>query len=317
MGIDLGNSLGAIIGSGAGMIGGGITGFRGTPDQYTYQDQTQETTLKAKDATQRAMEQQSYQQYLKQLQATNLQQQIAQEADPLRQAALQQQLQVISGEAFGGPSEQELGQINQLRSAMIGQGQDDIQKFLTENMRQTVSGAASRGLRGQALAELEGRVLETGNEQFGNLVQQANLVAAQNAISLPQQRMAMQNQAATGGLNYAQLLQQQALQNRNLTQNPYLLTQLQNERLQTASQKGNVTNMTPGQKGGFWNGITGMFGGMAAGAGAGQQMQQAFTPAQQGYVAQQPQPQGQQFAGGLAGGNAYSGMGGGGYGGMV
>lgn len=260
------------IGAGASALGGIIGGVKGKPKQTTNTSGTSQTVFDPATGREKQLQDQSYQQYLKQLQLADMQQQAAAETDPLRQAALQQQMQVLSGEAFGGPNEQELQQINQLRQAMIGQGQGDIQRFIDDNMRSTVSSAAGRGLRGQALGELQGRVLESGNEQYGNLVNQANLTAAQQAIAMPQQRLQQQSNAAAQGLTFAQQMQQQALANRQQTQNPYLLQQLMNERLQggITSQTGN--SVTPGQGGGFMGGLVGGLGGAAQGALAGAQI---------------------------------------------
>ncbi len=281
MGVDLGNSMGSLIGAGAGMIGGGIGGFRGTPDQYQYQDTESQLKVGDKSAQQKSLEKQSYQQYLKAVEAANLAQATANEADPYRKAAMEQQLAILTGQGFGA-NEQELQQINNIRNAMVQQGSQGINQFMDTNMRNTVASAAGQGLRGQALGELQGRVIESGNQQMGALQNQANLQAAQLAVQLPQQRMQMQSQAAAQGLSYAQQLQQQALQNRLQTQNPYLLAQLQNERMATGKQIGNTTNMTPGAKGGFWSGIQGAMTGMAAGANAGAQVQQAVQPTMQG-----------------------------------
>lgn len=274
------------IGAGASALGGVISGVKGKGASKTNSTSTQQTVFDPATGREKQMQDQSYQQYLKQLQLADMQQQAAAETDPLRQAALQQQIQVLSGEAFSGPNEQELQQINQLRQAMIGQGQSDIQRFIDDNMRSTVSSAAGRGLRGQALGELQGRVLESGNEQYGNLVNQANLTAAQQAIAMPQQRLAAQSQAAGQGLNFAQQMQQQALANRQQTQNPYLLQQLMNERLQggVTTQTGN--SVTPGQGGGLMGGIIGGLGGAAQGALAGAQIGSMMqSPAPRSYGA--------------------------------
>lgn len=310
----MGSMYSGLIGAAVGATGGIISGARGTPDQLQYQDTTSSMELGDRSIKQRNMEQYSYNQYLKQLEAANLSQKIATESDPLRQAALAQQLGLLTGEAFAGPNEQEQAQIDALRQSMVTQGSQDINKMLDERMRQTVSGAAGRGLRGQALGELQGRVIDAGSEELGRLVNQANLTAAQNAISLPQQRLAMQNQAANQAQAYTNMLAQQALQNRTITQNPYLMQQLQNERLATATQKQGTVNRTPGAKGGFWNAVTGGLGGSMAGwqigSGGGGMDMGSMGESGQGTA-------GSGFFGG--GGSSSSGLGsgmGGGYGGF-
>ncbi len=267
--------IGEVIGGATGAIGGLVGGLSGTPDQVTNTNQTSSTTLANKSNQQRQLEANSYQQYLKQLEAVNLQQQAATETDPFRQAALQQQLQLLNGQGFA-PTAQEQQQIQAIRDAQIGQGTADINRYTDESLRKVVSGAAGRGLRGQALGQLQGDVIDTGAQQLGNLVNQANLTAAQNAINLPQNRLTMQNQAAQSGLTYAQQLQQQALNNRTTVQNPYLLTQLQNERLQTGTTNQVGSNVTPGQKGSIMGGILGAAGGALSGATTGGLLQGAF-----------------------------------------
>ncbi len=274
----LGAAVGPIIGSALGGIGGAISGARGTPDQNQNTSSTSKTTLVGKSNQQADLEQQSYQQYLQQLQLADLSQQAANESDPYRQAALQQQLQVLQGNGFA-PNAQEQQQIQAIRDATVNAGSADINRLLEQQMQKTVGSAAGRGLRGQALGDLQARVIDSGANQYGSLVNQANLRAAQQAISLPQQRLAFQQQAAGTGLSYAQQLQQQALQNRTLTQNPFLLQQLQQERLATGTQNSSGNTNTPGQSGSFLGALGGFFTGGAAGAGAGAQVQQAF----QGY----------------------------------
>jgi hypothetical protein len=93
---------------------------------------------------------------------------------------------------------------------------------------------------------------------MGNLVQQANLVAAQQAQQAPLQRIGIQGGLANQNANFMEQLRQQAIANRQALQNPVLMNNLQQERMAAAG----VTQTNPASFGD-------VAGGALAGAGAG------------------------------------------------
>jgi len=240
----------------ASAIGGAIKGARGTPGQR----QTSQTQLAKKTPQQLQMEQASMDNFRRQQEMAGQFEQGIQGADQLRDPAIQAYLQQISGEAFQA-TPQELAQIQTVRDAMVNLGTQDINRFTQQGLTQATSGAAARGLRGQAMGSLRGQVLESANQQVGNIANNANLFAGQQAMNQPYQRVAAQQSALQQGLTYGDILRQQAQQNRQMLQNPILMQQLQNERLNTATR----TQTTPGEKGGVWGAITGGLTGAATG----------------------------------------------------
>lgn len=242
------------IGAGLGAVnavGGAIKGARGTPATGA--------VLPGKSKMQKSLEKDSLANYQAQQQLVQGQEQAMQSANQLRDPAIQAYLQQISGEAFN-LSPQEQANIEGLRSALVNQGRADIQNFVDEGLVQATSGAAARGLRGQALGQTRGGVISKGAQQIGSVVNQANALAAQQAMNLPFQRVAAQQQALQTGLTYGDTLRNQAAQNRQQLQSPYLLNQLQNDRLARAGQAA--------QPGGFWGGVTGGITGLSTGLGS-------------------------------------------------
>jgi hypothetical protein len=246
------------IGAGLGAVsavGGAIKGARGTPATGA--------VLPGKSKVQKGLEKDSLANYQAQMQLAQGQEQAMQSANQMRDPAIQAYLQQISGEAFN-LTPQEQANIQGLRSALVSQGQADVQNFVDEGLVQATSGAAARGLRGQALGQTRGGVINKGTQQMGSIVNQANTLAAQQAMQMPYQRVQAQQGALQQGLTYGDNLRNQASANRQSLQSPYLLSQLQNDRLARAGQ--------PAQPGGFWGGLTGGIAGAASGLGSAANM---------------------------------------------
>jgi alkylated DNA nucleotide flippase Atl1 len=196
------------------------------------------------------------------------------------QAQAQQSLSdIIAGRSFQvSPEEQRL--IEAQRQSQISLGEQDINKFLDERLQEVVGSAAGRGLRGQALGELQSDVIKQGSEAQARLVGQANLSALQQAQNLPFQRVAAQQPAISQGFTTADLLRQQAFANRQALSSPDLLRQLQQERFAKATRVNET--YSPGRQGstmdGLIGGIQGGLGGFAAGQSIGQGIAGAKTP---------------------------------------
>lgn len=244
----------AEIGLGVGALGGFLSGAKGTPDQK------QITSRGPASPEELQLQQQGMQQYLKQLGLLGGVDDNVQDLDPLRQAALGQQMGVLTGQAFA-PNQQELSQIENMRQQQINAGTGDIQRFLDQNQGQIASSAGMRGLRGQALAQLQGQALDTAGQQFGNLVNQAGMQATQSQMQAPYQRVAAQAGAAQQGMTYQDQLRQQAINNRQMASNPALLSYYGNMRDTITTQ--------PGQKGSFLGGVQGALMGGMTGYGQG------------------------------------------------
>jgi hypothetical protein len=268
-------------------LAGAVKGAKGTPEVQQFQDATtsnktdqtqrQQTTFAPATEQERQLQQQSLQNYLAQQDLINQGQQRVAQYDPLRQAAMDQTQAILSGQATQVTPQEQM-QLDNLRQALVAQGTSDIQQFQDQGLRQALSAAGSRGLRGQALGELQGRVLQEGTRQYGALQNQANQMVAQQTLQLPYQRIAAQQPFLQQGLTLQDQLSQQAIQNRQLAQNPYLLSLLNQNRLAagttTSTNRGTTTgtqrgvNTTPAQAGSVSDAILGGLGGAAAGASA-------------------------------------------------
>lgn len=170
---------------------------------------------------------------------------------------------VLNGDAFNINPQQQ-AQIDNIRNASIQAGQGDIQDYLDSNLSKISNSAGVRGLRGQAVSQLQGDALGASAKQYGNLVNQANLTAANQALAVPYQQASLQANTANSNSNYANNIQQQAINNQQMLQNPTLLNYYQNERLGAAGQ----TTSTPGSLGSVLGGALGGAGAAAGGIGA-------------------------------------------------
>lgn len=272
-------SLMAAVG-GAGAAGGAIAGARGTPDQVNTQTGSsenygkQQTTFGPQSAQEQMLRQQSLNNYLAQQgMAQNYEQNIA-GAQGIQNQAQAGIGQVLGGQAFSlTPQEQQA--IQAQRDAMVGQSTADINKLLDQRLMEVGQQAGERGVRGQALSQLQGDQVRTAAEQYGNSVRQADLLSAQQSLSQPYQRVAAQSPFLQQGANFASQMQLQAQQNRLATQNPYLLNLLNDERLKGGITSTDAKGYTSGQDvgkgeaGSFWGAVQGGLQGAAAGASAG------------------------------------------------
>lgn len=238
--------------------------------QTTSQDGTSQAYFDTKSDAQTGLEQNSLDQYQKQLALINQQEQQLSQYDPLTQGALKGTQDVLSGQAFNlTPQEQQ--QIQNLRQALIDQGQFDLNYQTDQGVAKATSGAAGRGLRGQALGQVRGQVVNEGQRLGAGIINNANTIAAQQAISTPLSRIQAQSPFLQQGLTLQQQLQQQAIQNRSQAQNPYLLQMMQQERLAhgrtvttgNGAQQLQIPGMNAGQQ------VLGAVGGVAGGIQAG------------------------------------------------
>lgn len=245
MGLETGAALSAL-GGVAGAAGGGKKGQggkKGPPTQIgsnLSQNSTQQTTFAPQSGQERALQDAAIREYFN---AQNFQQDLEKriaQLDPNQQAALQAQQGILSGQAFQATAD-ELATIDALRQAQIQQGQQGIQQGFEDSLRAVTGGAAARGLRGQALGETRGRVAEQALQSQQALLNQANTLAAQQAMQAPQNRINAQQGYIQNAIAQPFDLRQQAMQNRALLQNPSILAQLRQERM-GASTVSNSTN---------------------------------------------------------------------------
>lgn len=277
------------IGAAAGLAGGAVAGARGTPDQvttqYGNQSGTSQTTLNPLSGEQQQLQQNSLQNYMRQLALAQQYEQNLGGAQDLQNQAQTQYGNVLSGKAFqASPQQQAL--IQQQRDSSVQQSTADINRLLDERLGQLGVQAGARGLRGQAYSQLQGDTVRTAAEQYGNTVRGADSAAAQQSLQMPYQTVAAQSPYIQNGMNFADSMNLQAQQNRMTAQNPYLLQLLQNERLQTGltSNTGNSSGQTvgKGEEGSFWGavqgGLMGLGGGLGTGASAANAMNRPKYP---------------------------------------
>jgi hypothetical protein len=246
--------------AGAGAIGGAVKGAKGTPEQV----QNQTTQIAPAGAQEQALQQQSLQNYTQaQALASGLEGQTG-SAQTFQDQARQAGQNILSGQAMQlTPQEQQ--QIADLRSALINQGQVDINTQMRTGIQGAQSDAANRGLRGQAMGALQGQVMQAGTDAMGRLSTSANTQSANAAMQMPYQRIAAQQGMIGQGMSLADQLRQQAVTNRMNLQNPALMGMYANERIAGASRQ----MSTPAQGGGFWDAVTGALGGGVQGANIG------------------------------------------------
>jgi len=168
---------------------------------------------------------------------------------------------ILGGQAFNISPEQQ-AQVQAIRDAAVQSGTGDIQNFVNQNLSNISNSAGVRGLRGQALSELQGRSIGEGARAIGNLSSQANLTAAQQSLDVPYRQASLQGGIANQNANFMERLRQQAIENRQQLQNPVLMQSMQNERLGQATQ----TSTTPGSVG---KAIGGALGGLGSGFSTG------------------------------------------------
>lgn len=212
--------------------------------------------------------------------------------------ALENQAQGTVGSVLGGGafalSRDEQNRINALRGANIDAGTMSVNKMLDDRLANLQADAARRGIRGQAVSQLQTGALAVGAESLDRNTLEANRIAAEQAISMPGQRVGIQAQTAGQFADFADAARQQAIQNRADLQDPVALQQLRDERLrggvtsetgsststqdQTSSTKGSATGEgaaailaaqagSPGQQASGFAGALGTLGAVGQAAG--------------------------------------------------
>lgn len=255
-----------------GAIGGAMAGLQ--DDDDTVQDmsgtqsgttsETSTTTFAPKSQQQQLLENSSLQSYLQQLQQ---QQQLESRLggyDALGQSAQGAAQNILSGQGFGLTPDEQM-RIMAQRQATIDATSNDLNRFTEQGLTQATSDAGARGLRGQAMGELRGRVVQNAQDRLGSAIGQANQTAAQQAMMMPQQRLQLQQGTINQTLSLPEQLRMQAQQSRQALQSPFLMQQLQNERLaggtrsSTSSNTGSTTGQQigRGQEGSFTRGLQG------------------------------------------------------------
>ena len=241
----------AIIAAG-GAVAGAAKGGKGTPDQVVQKE------IAPAGQQEQDLQRQSLENYASQQQIVNDLQQRLGLYDQLQSQAIGNSQDILSGQALQ-LTPQEEQQLSSLRQALIDQSQAPVQQLIDTNLRKVNSSAGQRNLRGQALTEQTGRVLSTGAEQLGAASRNAATQVAQAGLQLPYQRIAAQQNALNQGLNLRNSLAQQAIANRQISQQPYLLQSLLSERM------GGAETRIPGQGGGWADAL---LGGVAGAGGS-------------------------------------------------
>lgn len=224
-------------------------------------EQTTTRNIAPAGSRERELQDMSFQNYLAQQNLVGQQEAGLSQAEPIQQAARGNLMDIFGGGAFQATPEEEM-RINQYRQALIDQGTADVQNMMNPLFQRAMNSAGVRGVRGQALSQLQGDVLSAGAREMGNLTRQANVTAAQQLMDNPYRRAALQGNLASQGANFMEQLRQNAINNRNILQNPALMQSLQNERFAAAG----TTTTTPGS---FGSALGGALGGAGALLGAG------------------------------------------------
>lgn len=206
------------------------------------------------------LQNQSMSNYLQQLAMANQQENAIGQGQGLQDTSRGTLQDVIGGEAFNINPEQQ-NQINAIRQASVDAGTGNVQDFVNKNLSDVSNSAGVRGLRGQAVSELQGRAIGEGARQIANLQGQANVTAAQQSLDVPFRQAQLQGGLANSNSNFMENLRNQAMQNRQQLQNPVLMQTLQNERQGNAS----TTTTNPGSFGKAVGGALGGFGSVANG----------------------------------------------------
>ena len=148
---------------------------------------------------------------------------------------------ILGGQAFDLTAGEQ-ARIDNLRGADIAASRGAVDEMLNERLAQLNADAASRGVRGQAFSQLQGSALGASARELNMATQQANVRAAEQAISMPGQRVGVQAQTGGQFAGFADALQQQAIQNQGLLQDPIAMQNLRDERLRA----GTTTNTQTG-----------------------------------------------------------------------
>jgi hypothetical protein len=253
-----------------------VAGFQDDPDKIhetqTGQINEQQTTFAPASAEELQMQQASLQNYLQQ-------QALAQQFEGgmagrqgIQDAAQAQALGIINGQGMN-VTEQEAAAIEQQRQAYMGNATADVNKMLDQRLQGISQSAGERGIRGQAMSELQGRALTAGAEQYGAASRAAAAQAAQQTMQTPYQRIAAQSPYVMQGATFADMMNAQAQQNRMNAQNPALMQMLNRERLMAGNtvtkNTRNNKEIDRGEKGSWGRALLGNLSGAAAGYNGG------------------------------------------------
>lgn len=291
-------------GVGLALAGGAVLGgIAGAGDKNS----TTSRNISPPTSQERDLQQKSLESYLQQLSLAQQGEAGIQGGQGVQSAARGSLEGILNGSSFG-LTPQEYQQIQATRQAQIDLGQQDVNKYLDQALQGVNASAAERGVRGQALSQLQGSAIQAGADQMGRLIGQANLTAAQQAQQAPLSRLGIQGGLANSNANFMENLRQQAIANRQALQSPALMQALQNERLGSASE----TTNTPGS---FGSVVGGALAGAGAGASAYGNLNRPAYPqskAQGGRIQAQPTPdpwrrkEVQDFARGASTGGSWS-----------
>lgn len=241
----------------AGGIGGAIAG---ASDDVT----TQNKNVAPATAQERQLQEQSIQNYFRQQALADQQEQSMNSngASQIQGGARGVMDSILNGQSFT-LSPEEMANLQNIRQSTVQAGMGDINKFVDARLQALQGDAANRGVRGQALSQLQVGALNEGTDRLANLEAQANADFQRQAAAMPMQRMQLQGGFAQNNLTFQDSLRQQAMANRQALQNPALMSALQNERLQAAG----VTTTHEGSVGGAIGGFFGGAGSMVGAAG--------------------------------------------------
>lgn len=261
----------ATVGAAGALLGGAAGAYNALKEQPKNQS-TSTTSMAPMTEQERQLQQQSLENYMKQQQYANDYESQIGSAQGIQDSARSGVQNILSGQSMQ-MTPQEQAQIQSIRDAMVAQGTTDVNRLLDTRTAQANQSAGTRGLRGQAGAQLQGDALRAAAQQQGDFSRQANLYAAQQATALPYQRIAAQGQYLTQGMSFADQMRQQAQQNRQVGQSPYMMNLLNNNRLATATK---TTNGTQPMQGDWSSAVGGAMGAAGAGLNWGGQMGQAW-----------------------------------------
>lgn len=191
---------------------------------------TQQTTFDSRGKTEQELLDASIANYGKQQDLVALQEEGITARSGVQESARGSLQSIMGGQAFElSPGEQ--ARIDRLRQAGIDVGSNAVNAMLTERLGEVSADAARRGLRGQAFTQLQGDALGEAAKSLERQTLEANRIAAEQAISMPGQRVGIQAGTAGQFADFSDQLQQQAIQNRQSLQDPIALQQLRDERL--------------------------------------------------------------------------------------
>lgn len=232
----------------ASAVGGLVSGLSGSETNTT-------KNLAPPSAQELALQQDSFQNYLKQQALADQQEQGIAGAGALQGQARDYAGKVLDGSAFNLTPQQQAA-IQGVRDATVTQGTANINNFVDDRLKQLQGDAAARGVRGQAYSDIQASGVNEGTRQLGSMINQANTTAAQQAMDNPYRQAQLQSSNANAYSSMQDNMRQQAISNRNQLQNPALMNTLQTERNNAA---GTTTN-TPGNIGSALGGVAGGVG---------------------------------------------------------